>query len=83
MVNEIRLVGNKIECEDNDLGDKRSLKEFADRSVVFGYRRVGLYYPSSGITAGAYAATNTSANNIDVFPFVVSVPCRFYSILNY
>jgi len=77
MVNEIRIVSNKIEFEDNDLGAKRTLKELADRSVVFKYRRIGLYYPCSRIGGTAYATLAAPQNQIDISPFIVPIAQNF------
>jgi hypothetical protein len=41
------------------------------------YRFSGYYYASSMITAGALAATTTSANNLDAFPIIVPVEQAF------
>lgn len=76
MPNEIRIGIDKIEFEDNDLGDKRTLKELADRTDFSKFRRIGMYY-TSRLTGSPLENTLVPTNAIDVLPFVVTESQNF------
>lgn len=76
MVNEIRIVGDKIEFEDNDLGDKKTLKELANRTDIFKYRKIGSYY-TSRLAGGALEDSLVPVNQLDALPFIVPTSQNF------
>ncbi len=76
MPNEIRIGVNKIEFEDNDLAGIRTLKELADRTDFFKFRRVGMYF-TSRLTGNSLEGMLVPVNAIDALPFIVPVSHNF------
>lgn len=76
MPNEIRIGIDKIEFEDSDLAETRTLKELADRTGLFKYRRVGAYF-TSRLTGNSLENMLVPVNAIDALSFIVPVSQNF------